>query len=138
MGQDTRRARRKGASGQGLVEFALVLPMLLILVFGVAEFGRAWMTRNIMTGAAREAARIAVVPGPGGDSITPAMARANQVLASAGITTASVSVIDNGATFGNVTATVTYDFPVVIAGFIPGLDNSTIPLVSTTTMRREF
>jgi len=35
--------------GQGLVEFALVVPMLLILVFGIAEFGRAWMTRNVLT-----------------------------------------------------------------------------------------
>ena len=36
---------RKGKKGQSLVEFALVVPMLLLLVFGIAEFGRAWMTR---------------------------------------------------------------------------------------------
>ena len=52
--------------GQSLVEFALVVPLLLLLVFGIAEFGRAWMTKNILTGAAREAVRLAAVPAPGG------------------------------------------------------------------------
>src|SRR3990172_79499 len=50
-------------SGQGLVEFALVVPIFLILLFGMVEFGRAWMTKNIITGAAREAVRrYAVIP----------------------------------------------------------------------------
>jgi hypothetical protein len=43
--------------GQGLVEFALVVPLFLVLLFGMIEFGRAWMTKNILTGAAREAVR---------------------------------------------------------------------------------
>jgi Flp pilus assembly protein TadG len=120
--------------GQSLVEFALVVPLLLILVLGIEEFGRAWMTKNIMTGAAREAVRILAVP-PG--SITP-QARADNVLRSAGITTASIAVVDPPGAFAAVSVTVTYDFPVLFAGFIPGLDNATIPLSSTTTMRREY
>ena len=129
------RNRLKDEKGQNLVEFALVVPMLLLLVFGIAEFGRAWMTRNILTGAAREAVRIAVVPS---GTIGTATARANQVLASAGITTATVSLTDDGISFGTITATVSYNFPVVVVGFIPGLNSSTIPLTSTTTMRKEF
>ncbi|MBP2675883.1 MAG: TadE family protein, partial [Deltaproteobacteria bacterium] len=121
--------------GQNIVEFALVVPMLLLLVFGIAEFGRAWMTRNILTGAAREAVRIAVVPA---GTIGTATARANQVLASSGITTATVSFIDDGISFGTITATVSYNFPVVVVGFIPGLNRMQIPLTSTTTMRKEF
>lgn len=125
--------------GQGLVEFALVVPMLLILVFGIAEFGRAWMTRNVLTGAAREAARIAAVPVAGGGSNNAAATtRASQLLTSAGITTATVTVVDDGAAFGTVTATVTYNFPVVVLGFIPGLNNAMVPLSTTTTMRREY
>ena len=96
------------------------------------------MTKNILTGAAREAARVAVVQGAGGSSIVPATARANEVLASAGITTATVTVSDPGTSFGSVTATVAYNFPLVVVGFIPGLNTTTIPLTSTTTMRREF
>lgn len=125
----------KNEKGQNLVEFALVVPMLLLLVFGIAEFGRAWMTRNILTGAAREAVRVAVVPS---GSIGEATTRANQILSSAGITTAAVNVNDSGTSFGIVTATVTYNFPVLVVGFIPGLNGTTIPLTSTTTMRREY
>ncbi|MGE5247789.1 MAG: TadE family protein [Verrucomicrobiota bacterium] len=123
--------------GQGLVEFALVVPMLLVLAFGIAEFGRAWMTKNILTGAAREAARLAAVRAPYGGQ-TAAEARANAILTSAGITGATVVVSIPDTEFSAVTTTVTYNFPVVIVGFIPGLDLSTIPLSSTTTMRREF
>lgn len=124
--------------GQSMVEFALVVPLLLLLVLGIAEFGRAWMTRNILVGAAREAARIAAVPdNVGGWNGPAATARGNQILASAGISS-TVSVTDAASPFGDVTATVNYNFPVVVVGFIPGLNSSTIPLSSTTTMRREY
>ena len=43
--------------GQGLVEFALVLPFLLVVVFGVFDLGRAYFATIILTGAAREGAR---------------------------------------------------------------------------------
>lgn len=127
----------KDTKGQNLVEFALVVPMLLLLVVGIAEFGRAWMTKNILTGAAREASRLAVVREPYG-GVSVAEARANQVLTSAGITGATVTVTDPLTEFGTVTTTVSYQFPVVVAGFLPGLDCSTISLTSTTSMRREY
>ena len=47
--------------GQALVEFALVLPILLILVLGIIEFGRAWNLHQTITHAAREGARLAAV-----------------------------------------------------------------------------
>ena len=126
----------KDRRGQNIVEFALVVPMLLLLVIGIAEFGRAWMTKNILTGAAREAARVAAVPDNTGLWNGPAATtRGNQILTSAGIPT-TVSVVDAAGPNGDVTATATYVFPTVIIGFIPGLDN--ITLTSTTTMRREY
>ena len=48
-------------SGQGLVEFALVLPFLLVLVFGIIEFGNAFRTYQTVTNVAREGARQAVL-----------------------------------------------------------------------------
>ena len=122
--------------GQSLVEFALVVPMLLLLVIGIAEFGRAWMTQNILTGAAREAVRLLAVPAPAGGP-TAASARAVDVLRSAGITADNLVVLDNVA-YQPVSVTIAYNFPVAIAGFIPGLNNATVPLTSTTTMRREY
>jgi Flp pilus assembly protein TadG len=46
-----------------LVEFALVLPMLLLLILGIAEFGFIFQQYEVVTNAAREGARMAVLPG---------------------------------------------------------------------------
>lgn len=57
-----RRARWWGSEdGQALVEFALVVPVLLLLILGLAEFARAWNTKQVLTDAAREALRSSVV-----------------------------------------------------------------------------
>jgi Flp pilus assembly protein TadG len=47
--------------GQALVEFALVLPLILLLMVGMLEFARAWNLHQVMTDAAREGARRAAV-----------------------------------------------------------------------------
>ena len=60
-----RRARwRRSDDGQALVEFALVVPVLLLLIVGLAEFSRAWNTKQVLTDAAREALRSSVVSNP--------------------------------------------------------------------------
>ncbi len=43
--------------GQSLVEFAMVLPLLLLIALGVVEFGRAYYQYNTLTKAVREGAR---------------------------------------------------------------------------------
>jgi Flp pilus assembly protein TadG len=52
------RGRR---SGQALVEFILILPILLLLVFGLIDFARAWSANHAIADAAREGARMLVV-----------------------------------------------------------------------------
>jgi Flp pilus assembly protein TadG len=47
--------------GQALVEFALIVPVLILLILGLAEFSRAWSTQQVLTDAAREALRSSVV-----------------------------------------------------------------------------
>lgn len=47
--------------GQAVVEFALVAPVLILLLVGIFEFGRAWSAHQSVTDAAREGARAAVV-----------------------------------------------------------------------------
>jgi len=54
-------SRRLDRSGQALVEFALVLPLVLLLVVGMLEFARAWNLHQTMTDAVREGARRAVL-----------------------------------------------------------------------------
>jgi len=51
----------KNQKGQALVETALVLPLLLLLVMGLFEFGRAMYIKNTLNNAARAGARAAVV-----------------------------------------------------------------------------
>jgi Flp pilus assembly protein TadG len=50
--------------GQALVETALVLMILVVLVFGIVELGRAMYTKNTLNNAARAGARAAVVTSP--------------------------------------------------------------------------
>lgn len=44
-----------------MVEFALVVPVLILLVVGIAEFGRAYYTQATLAGAAREGVRVMAV-----------------------------------------------------------------------------
>ena len=53
--------RRRDARGQGLVEFALVIPIFLLVLVAVFDLGRAVFAYNTLTNAAREGARIAIV-----------------------------------------------------------------------------
>ncbi len=55
-----------GGKAQGLVEFALVLPILLMLILGIIEFGRLMFTYAAVVTAAREGARFGASTGSGG------------------------------------------------------------------------
>ena len=126
----------KRTRGQSLVEFALVIPMLLILIIGIMEFSRAWMTKNILTGAAREAARWYVADNTAG-AMAAAIARGRTVLDSANLTTAPDPVINDFGASRVVEAIATYNFQMSVLNFIPGVPNN-IPLESRTTMMREY
>lgn len=58
------RGWRRDRGGQALVELALVVPILLLLIVGLTEFARAWNTKQVLTDAAREGLRRAVVANP--------------------------------------------------------------------------
>lgn len=62
---EARRRRDRGESGQALAEMAMVIPGLLLLVFGIIEFGNAWKSYQVVTNAAREGARRAVMADAG-------------------------------------------------------------------------
>jgi len=51
----------KNSKGQAMVELVLILPILLLLIFGIIEFGRIFSTQLIITSSAREAVRKAAV-----------------------------------------------------------------------------
>lgn len=55
--------RTRSERGAELIEFALVFPLLLLLVLGMVDFGFLFQRYEVLTNAAREGARIAVLPG---------------------------------------------------------------------------
>lgn len=54
--------RLEGDRGVALIEVAMTLPVLLLVSVGIIEFGRAYQTQQVLTNAAREGARVAVLP----------------------------------------------------------------------------
>jgi len=56
--------RLRSERGVALLEAAVTLPLLLVVSIGIFEFGRAFQTWQVLTNAAREGARVAVLPDP--------------------------------------------------------------------------
>jgi Flp pilus assembly protein TadG len=52
---------RHRARGQSLAEFALVLPLILLMFMGIVDLGRAVLAYNTLSNAARDGARVAIV-----------------------------------------------------------------------------
>src|SRR5262249_9583400 len=76
------------------VEFAVVAPLLFLLLLGMIEFGRGFMVSELLTNAARAGCRVGVLNGSSNDTITTSVTNA---LTSAGITGATTTVQVNGA-----------------------------------------
>jgi Flp pilus assembly protein TadG len=53
--------RSKSERGAAAVEFALIAPLLFMLIFGIIQFGLAWSEKEVFIQAAREGARYAAV-----------------------------------------------------------------------------
>lgn len=135
-----RRLRGRNRPGQGLVEFALIAPMLLLLFFGLIEFARAWNIRHVLTDAAREGARNLALYS---DVVThdSVMTVINARLANSGINPAlaSITLDDSDMETGDpARVTITYDHPIMIP-FLDHLisDDGTLNIGTTFVMRNE-
>lgn len=60
--------RLTGSRGAAVVEFAVILPLLLLLVFGIIEFGVLLFDQAILTNASREGARVGILFRPASES----------------------------------------------------------------------
>jgi len=75
--------RRRDERGAAVVEFALILPILVMFVFGIVEFGRAYSARIELTAAVREGARAAAVADPSAPAAATLAATKNATIDSA-------------------------------------------------------
>jgi Flp pilus assembly protein TadG len=137
-----------GDSGAELIEFALTLPLLLLVVLGIIEFGFMFHEYEVVTNAAREGARIAVLPAY---SAADAQARATQYLQASGLQAAQITPaptvtgptavsIGGGKCVSTMTVNVSYFHPVpFISGIIQyfGGTFAAVTLHGTSTMRSE-
>jgi Flp pilus assembly protein TadG len=141
--------RLSSERGAAIIETALTLPLLLLVCIGIFEFGRAYQTWAVLTNAAREGARVAVLP----SAVTGTVdARVREYLTIGGLNSDSTvlvnvnpALVSMGAA-GNASASqvvVTYPFsfmvlqPVaqlVVRGAMAG---TPIPLTAVATMRNE-
>lgn len=127
----------KGKSGQNIVEFAIVAVLLLALVLGIVEFGRVWMTMQVVTNACREGARLAALP-TGFTTTAAVTQKVNDYLNSAnldpGRATISVNNVD-GATGSDAIVAVNYAADLMFLGPVLKLINSSSALPGTLTLR---
>jgi Flp pilus assembly protein TadG len=129
------RRKRRGAA---VVEFAIVAPLFFLLVFGMIEFGRVIMVKQIITNASREGARVAVLDQTTHQEVVD---KVNTYLDSAKIHNAQVT------TNPYEPSTAGYDQPVTVTVSVPFSSISWLPkpwffntdtqLQATTVMRRE-
>jgi len=94
----------RDARGQSLIEFALILPMMLVVMFMITEFGRALYTYNVLATAARAGVRAAVVSTADNYDVTGGL-RAGEILTSARLTSGAVVKFETADVSGlNMTA----------------------------------
>lgn len=123
----------KSQKGSAIVEMALVLPILIVLVFGIIDFGRVFHAYLTIDHAGREAARMASVR-EFGQVTTTAVNKSGGMITASHV---SVSYDDASQKRGsNVTVTINYPItfltPVIQPFFKDGFT-----LTDTTTMRIE-
>jgi Flp pilus assembly protein TadG len=141
-------ARVRSQAGAELVEFAMVLPILLLVFGGIVDFGLLLQRQQVVTNAAREGARLAVLPGYAAGDV---QARVTQFVRE-GINNdraapvASLSMVTltpgTGPPFQAARVSVTLADQFLILGPIVSLAGGsgsfgTIALSATTTMRVE-
>lgn len=145
-----RRGRARDERGTALIETALTFPLVLLLSVSVFEFGRAFQHWQILTNAAREGARIAVLPGTSDEDIS---ARVQAYLAAgrlAAADEATVAIarndeiaIGDDATASASTVSISYPFEfIVLQPLMPLVVSSStvgeaITMTAAATMRNE-
>jgi len=139
----TRRPTRRLGSrdGQALVEFAMIVPVLFLLILGLVEFSRAWNTKQVLTDVAREALRNAVVSNQG-YTFEDMRAQIDQALERASLDPERAQVTVEGWKAGTGTpARIQIDYRYDIAFLSPffgwGSDDRSLALTTSFVMRNE-
>ena len=140
--------RLTGERGAALLETALVLPLILLVSVGIFEFGRAFETWEVVVNAAREGARVAVLPNATTSDVQSRAVSYMQMgqLSDAATATVTVSTvpISIGATTANASqVTISYPFSFIVLQPVANLVvngatvGAPITLTASAVMRNE-
>jgi len=131
--------------GAAAVEMALVTPILVMLLFGIVEFARVWNVKQVLTDAAREGTRVAVVAERQNLTVMELRDSVERVIrrtaVSAGIDTSPAKLtIDTTEGIGGAGGTqarvqLTYQYTPLFGTWV--LSESALRLRSTSVMRNE-
>lgn len=124
-------AVRNGERGAAAVEFALVVPLLLLLVVGIIEFGRVYNVQTTVSGAAREGVRVmALRNDPAAAKAAVKSAAGPLTLSDSQISVSPTSCTSTSTTTQRATVTVTYK-----VAFLSGLLGSGVTVTGKGVMR---
>ena len=128
-------------SGQNLLEYALVINMVIALLVGVVEFGRAWNIYQVIANGAREGARMAALP-TGFATTANVNNRVDNYLNAAGLAPGSASVTIggagvDGATGSQVSVTVSYPYQFLYVGPIVRMINPAATAGGAVTLQAQ-
>jgi Flp pilus assembly protein TadG len=138
------RRRRKGERGSELIEFALVFPMLLMVVLAIVDFGFLFQRYEVVTNAAREGARVAVLPGYTTSDIqdrVTSYATAGGLPTAPTVSIAATTITAGSSTWPATTVNVSYSHQYLFLGGIAswfGGSFSSVTLTAASTMRNEL
>jgi Flp pilus assembly protein TadG len=123
--------------GQASVELALVLPVLLLILFGIMEFGRVFSAYLVITNAAREGARQAAI-GANNTTIVDTVYNAASSLGDLSSLTVSIDPYEAASRVTGAEATVTVNYSVdLVVPIISSLAPDPFPLRAQSVMRVE-
>jgi len=123
----------RGERGATVVEFAFIVPLLIVLVLGIAEFGRAFQVSGTLSAAAREGVRVMALqndPAAARAAVRTAAPALDPAVTDAQITITPASCPVTGTGNTTVRVTITYPLPFITDFFGSGVD-----LTGTGVMR---
>ena len=138
-----RKLRKDGKQrGQAMVEFALILPLLLIVMFIIVDFGFGFSKWVIVTNAAREGARFGAIGAPLDQVVARTVETSNGILTAADVEAAYIDRNGNAAADRGdhvaVRATHNYQLLTPLEPLLKLTGFSPIPLSACTDMRLEI
>src|SRR5437870_10427205 len=128
-----RTQRAGGESGQSFVELTLALPALLLILFGIIQFGSLYNHYESLTNATRAGARVAAVSRTATDPVGTTVAAVKNAAPNLNASQLVVSVSGTWTPGGTVTVTATYPYSISLGGIV--VKSGT--LSSSTTERVE-